>query len=101
MNNRKYQFVFIVAVVLFTACNNSIDPKNDPRFDGNRAMVKLLDSLNQNADPDINYYLSGRRAARMIEKKHNYTNPIDIILWEAKYCFELLNAGNTQESIKT
>jgi len=101
MSNRLILFVSVIAVGFFSACNSNVDPKNDPRFDGNRAMVKLLDSLNQNADPDINYYLSGRRAARMMEKKHNYTNGVDIIKWEAKYCFELLNAGSTEEGIKT
>ena len=101
ISNRLILFVSVIAVGFFSACNSNVDPKNDPRFDGNRAMVKLLDSLNQNADPDINYYLSGRRAARMMEKKHNYTNGVDIIKWEAKYCFELLNAGSTEEGIKT
>ena len=101
ISNRLILFVSVITVGFFSACNSNVDPKNDPRFDGNRAMVKLLDSLNQNADPDINYYLSGRRAARMMEKKHNYTNGVDIIKWEAKYCFELLNAGSTEEGIKT
>jgi hypothetical protein len=64
-------------------------------------MVKTLDSLNSIADPNTNYYLSGRRAAQMLEKSHNYTNPIDIINWETKYCFELLNAGNVDDCIKT
>ncbi|NBX88358.1 MAG: hypothetical protein EBQ97_07580, partial [Bacteroidetes bacterium] len=99
--NRFFIIFLALALLVISACNNTVDPKEDPRFDGNRAMVKLLDSLNQNADPDINYYLSGRRAARMMEKKHNYTNGVDIIRWEAKYCFELLNAGSTEEGIKT
>jgi len=101
MTNRFLIIFSALALLVISACNNTVDPKEDPRFDGNRAMVKLLDSLNQNADPDINYYLSGRRAARMMEKKHNYTNGVDIIKWEAKYCFELLNAGSTEEGIKT
>ena len=99
--NRLFLFTTAATLVVISSCNSSVEPQNDPRFDGNRAMVKLLDSLNQNADPDINYYLSGRRAARMMEKKHNYTNGVDIIKWEAKYCFELLNAGSTEEGIKT
>lgn len=101
ISNRFFLVITILTIIAISACNNAVDPKEDPRFDGNRAMVKLLDSLNQNADPDINYYLSGRRAARMMEKKHNYTNGVDIIKWEAKYCFELLNAGSTEEGIKT
>ncbi len=101
MSNRLFIIFSALAMIVISACNSTVDPKDDPRFDGNRAMVKLLDSLNQNADPDINYYLSGRRAARMMEKKHNYTNGVDIIKWEAKYCFELLNAGSTEEGIKT
>ena len=101
ISNRFFLNITILTIIAISACNNAVDPKEDPRFDGNRAMVKLLDSLNQNADPDINYYLSGRRAARMMEKKHNYTNGVDIIKWEAKYCFELLNAGSTEEGIKT
>jgi hypothetical protein len=99
--NRLFIFTTAATLVVISSCNSSVEPQNDPRFDGNRAMTKLLDSLNQNADPDINYYLSGRRAARMMEKKHNYTNGVDIIKWEAKYCFELLNAGSTEEGIKT
>ena len=99
--NRLFLFTTAATLVVISSCNSSVEPQNDPRFEGNRAMVKLLDSLNQNADPDINYYLSGRRAARMMEKKHNYTNGVDIIKWEAKYCFELLNAGSTEECIKT
>ena len=101
MSNRLFIIFSALAMIVISACNSTVDPTNDPRFDGNRAMVKLLDSLNQNADPDINYYLSGRRAARMMEKKHNYTNGVDIIKWEAKYCFELLNAGSTEEGIKS
>ncbi|MFM6951602.1 MAG: FG-GAP-like repeat-containing protein, partial [Bacteroidota bacterium] len=87
--------------LLFTACQNNQDPNSDPRFNGNRLMVKVLDSLNTIADPNTNYYLSGRRAAQMLEKSHTYTNPEDIINWETKYCFELLNAGNVDECIKT
>ena len=64
-------------------------------------MAKVLDSLNSIADPNTNYFLSGRKAAQMLQESHNYTNPIDIINWETKYCFELLNSGNTDQSIKT
>lgn len=100
MISKITKFLFATVVIL-SACNTDIDPSNDPRFDGNRLMVKMLDSLNSIADPNTNYYLSGRRAAQMMEKSHTYTNSVDIINWETKYCFELLNAGNVDECIKT
>ncbi|MDA1182870.1 MAG: hypothetical protein O3B82_04660, partial [Bacteroidetes bacterium] len=94
-------FNFILILVLFfSACNSPKNPETDSRFDGNRKMAKLLDSLNNSADPDINYFLSGPRAARLKQKGHSYTESDDIIRWETKYCFELLNAGNTEDAIK-
>ncbi|MEN9313035.1 MAG: hypothetical protein RIT42_1141 [Bacteroidota bacterium] len=92
---------FVLTGLLFTACQQTIDPNEDPRFEGNRKMVHVLDSLNSIADPNTNYFLSGRKAAKMLQESHNYTNPVDIINWETKYCFELLNAGSVDESIKT
>jgi hypothetical protein len=94
-------FILVLITIVSISCNQEIDPNNDPRFDGNRLMAKVLDSLNNIADPNTNYYLSGRRAAQMMEKSHSYTNPSDIINWETKYCFELLNAGNVEECIKS
>ncbi|MEY2708114.1 MAG: hypothetical protein RIQ91_744, partial [Bacteroidota bacterium] len=92
---------FVLTGLLFTACQQTIDPNEDPRFEGNRKMVHVLDSLNSIADPNTNYFLSGRKAAKMLQESHSYTNPVDIINWETKYCFELLNAGSVDESIKT
>lgn len=96
-----YRVSIFIFALYFTACQEKLDPNSDPRFNGNRLMAKVLDSLNSIADPNTNYYLSGRRAAQMLEKSHNYTQPEDIINWETKYCFELLNAGNVDECIKT
>ena len=95
------RLLFVISVTFFTSCQTSQDPTEDPRFNGNRKMAKVLDSLNSIADPNTNYFLSGRKAAQMLQESHNYTNPIDIINWETKYCFELLNSGNTDQSIKT
>jgi len=95
-----YRLSIIIFALYFTACQEKLDPNSDPRFNGNRLMEKVLDSLNSIADPNTNDYLSGRRAAQMLEKSHNYTQPEDIINWETKYCFELLNAGNVDECIK-
>jgi len=99
--NTITHFLLVLIVSIFLSCQSTTDPKDDPRFDGNRKMAKILDSLNAIADPNTNYFLSGRKAAQMLQESHNYTNPIDIINWETKYCFELLNAGNVDESIKT
>jgi hypothetical protein len=92
------RLLFVISVTFFTSCQTSQDPTEDPRFDGNRKMAKVLDSLNTIADPNTNYFLSGRKAAQMLQESHNYTNPIDIINWETKYCFELLNSGNIDQS---
>lgn len=92
--------LILILVLFFSACNSPKNPETDSRFDGNRKMAKLLDSLNNSADPDINYFLSGRRAARLQQKGHSFTESDDIIRWETKYCFELLNAGNTEYAIK-
>ncbi len=100
-NPIRFILLFITIAAVHSSCHTAVDPSTDPRFQGNRLMVKMLDSLNSIADPNTNYYLSGRRAAQMLAKSHNYTNPIDIINWETKYCFELLNAGNVDDCIKT
>lgn len=108
----NYPHFIILLFGLLAACKSNNDPTTDPRFDGNRKMAKVLDSLYNVADPKTNYLLSGERAAlcfqqmRVAElprpgKLQNYTNPIDIINWETKYCFELLNAGNVDDCIKT
>ena len=73
----------------------------DPRFEGNRVMVQLLDSLTESADPFKNYYLSGKRAQLMLANTPKFTNSANIIRWEQRYCFELLNAGQVDNCIRT
>ncbi len=40
----------------------------DKRFEGNRKMVDLLDSLNTAANFQTNYYLSGKKSGIFIKK---------------------------------
>jgi len=80
---------------------DSIKWETDPRFAGNRAMVKLLDSIAVVADPFKNYYLSGKRAQLMLANTPKFNNSTNIIRWEQRYCFELLNAGQVDDCIKT
>ena len=99
----------LLATFTFTACSTNSKAENsdsaklhtDPRFAGNVRMAHVLDSLAASADPDINYFLSGKRAANMMANMPKMDNPADIIRWETKYCFELLNAGNADLCIQT
>lgn len=99
----------ISALLFLSACSNTTNSTSndsaklhsDPRFEGNVKMVQVLDSLANAADPDINYFLSGKRAANMMANTPKMDNPVDIVRWETKYCFELLNAGNANQCIQT
>ncbi len=98
-----------LCVLLLNACSTNSNSSNsdsaklysDPRFAGNVRMVRVLDSLAASADPNINYFLSGKRAANMMANMPKMDNPVDIVKWETKYCFELLNAGNAAQCIQT
>lgn len=103
----------LFGVITFSACNKSANSDSasteadsimfatDPRFEGNRQMVHLLDSLAETANPELNYFLSGKRATKIFNNPPHSQNPAEIIMWEWKYCFELLNAGNTSVCIQT
>ena len=104
--------VLVMALVGLAACQSeqkeqsqqqadSLKWETDPRFAGNRAMVKLLDSIAVVADPFKNYYLSGKRAQLMLANTPKFNNSTNIIRWEQRYCFELLNAGQVDDCIKT
>jgi len=110
---RRFFLPFFCIVLSITSCSktsntdsnsteaDSIMFETDPRFEGNRQMAHLLDSLAETADPDLNYFLSGKRASKIFNDPPKSQNPAEIIMWEWKYCFELLNAGNTASCIKT
>ena len=69
-------FIGGVAMVwfLFFSCQEKRTEKSetesqfDKRFEGNRKMVDLLDSLNTAANFQTNYYLSGKRAEFLLKK---------------------------------
>jgi hypothetical protein len=104
-----YLATLCLALFSFSACSNNSSSSNDdsaklnsdPRFKGNVTMVRLLDSLAAVADPDINYFLSGKRASNMMANMPKMENPADVVRWETRYCFELLNAGNAEQCIQT
>lgn len=97
---------FVVLGLLFSACQPKIDVNKasseslDPRFEGNRQMAVLLDSLNSVANFQTNYFLSGKRAEHLLLNKPEFKSGKEAIVWNLKYAFELLNSGNAHGAIK-
>ncbi len=97
--------VFGLAIVLSVACQSGekdssktavLDAK---RFEGNRRMAAVLDSLSVVADFQTNYYLSGKRAQFMLKNKPAFKNAQEQVFWHTRYALECLNAGNASEAI--
>lgn len=100
-----YWGVAVVGVVFFSCQeNNNMNVNNihesELRFEGNRRMVALLDSLNLVANFQTNYFLSGKRAAFLLSNKPHFSSSKEAIVWNLKYAIELLNSGNTYGSIQ-
>ena len=72
----------------------------DLRFEGNRQMALILDSLNTVANFQTNYFLSGKRAEQLLINKPAFKSGKEAIVWNLKYAFELLNSGNAHGAIK-
>lgn len=75
------------------------DGDMDPRFEGNRRMAVVLDSLASVASIHTNYYLSSKRAEFMLLNKPEFKNAKDHITWTTRYALELLNSGNSYEAV--
>ena len=71
----------------------------DLRFEGNRQMALILDSLNTVANFQTNYFLSGKRAEQLLINKPDFKSGKEAIVWNLKYAFELLNSGNAHGAI--
>ena len=71
----------------------------DLRFEGNRQMALILDSLNTVANFQTNYFLSGKRAEQLLINKPAFKSGKEAIVWNLKYAFELLNSGNAHGAI--
>ncbi|MFN5251126.1 MAG: FG-GAP repeat domain-containing protein [Bacteroidota bacterium] len=97
MNVNKPIFTLVLIAILSTSCGKK-SPENDPRFDGNRKMVQLLDSLSKAADPVVNFYLSAERAERMRTHQPAFKSQFEKLMWNKTYYNELLNAGKTEEA---
>ena len=72
----------------------------DLRFEGNRQMALILDSLNTVANFQTNYFLSGKRAEQLLINKPDFKSGKEAIVWNLKYAFELLNSGNAHGAIR-
>jgi len=94
--------IFYALVTLFTlACGSKVDSNKDARFDGNRKMVALLDSLSKAANTAENYYLSEARASTLLSKKPaKFSSKVDKLNWNLAYNNELLCSGKTEEAAK-
>jgi hypothetical protein len=88
----------IAGILIITAHCGKKSPENDPRFDGNRKMVQVLDSLSKAADPVVNFYLSAKRAERMRTHQPAFKSQLEKLMWNKTYYNELLNAGKTEEA---
>lgn len=97
MNANNSFFTLTLIAILSTSCGKK-SPENDPRFDGNRKMVQVLDSLSKAADPVVNFYLSAKRAERMRTHQPAFKSQLEKLMWNKTYYNELLNAGKTEEA---
>ena len=100
-----YWGVAVVGLVFFSCQENkksnvSNFQESDLRFEGNRRMVALLDSLSRVANFQTNYFLSGKRADFLLSNKPHFSSAKEAIVWNLKYAFELLNSGNVLGAIK-
>lgn len=105
MKRGCYWILVSVLSLVFTQCTQSevvktLDEQTqDVRFAGNIRMSKLLDSLSAVASIHTNYYLSGKRAAYMLQQKPQFKNLRESVIWHTKYALELLNSGNAYGAI--
>lgn len=95
----------ILLFITLLSCNSDLSKSNsseicDNRFDGNRRMVQVLDSLTQVASPQTNYFLSGKRAAMMKANPPKFKNQNQQFRWTLEYANQLLNSGAAEESIR-
>ena len=98
-------FSALLILLVVQSCGNEAskttpETKLDPRFDGNRRMVALLDSLIQVASPQTNYFLSGKRAAMMKANPPQFRSQSDRFKWTLEYANQLLNSGDAEGSIR-
>lgn len=97
MTNSTRFFLPAILLVFIAGCGKK-SPETDTRFDGNRKMVALLDSLAKSADPVVNFYLSAKRAERMRTHQPAFKSEIEKLMWNKTYYNELLNAGKTEDA---
>ncbi len=96
---KAWPLAFMAITLL--ACGGKTDTSKDPRFEGNRKMVALLDSLSKTADAQKNYYLSEARAQKLLANKPaQFANKKEKLGWNLQYNNELLSAGKPEEAAK-
>ena len=66
---------------------------------GTLKMIKILDSINRNANPDDFYVMNTQRAASFKKKLATEKDPNKRLNLYFQYSVESLNAGNTDEAI--
>lgn len=66
---------------------------------GTLRMIKILDSINRNANPDDFYVMNTQRAASFKKKLATEKDPNKRLNFYFQYSVESLNAGNTDEAI--
>lgn len=98
-------FSVLLVFLVVQSCGNeasktTLETSLDPRFDGNRRMVAVLDSLIQVASPQTNYFLSGKRATMMKANPPQFRSQSERFKWTVEYANQLLNSGDAQGSIR-
>ena len=66
---------------------------------GTLRMIKILDSINRNANPEDFYVMNTQRAAAFKKKLATEKDPNKRLNYYFQYSVESLNAGNTDEAI--
>jgi FG-GAP-like repeat/ASPIC and UnbV len=70
-----------------------------PQTKGTLRMIKILDSINKNANPEDFYVMNTQRAELFKKKLLTEKDPNKRVNLYYQYCIESLNAGNTEEAI--
>ena len=66
---------------------------------GTLKMVKILDSINTNANPEIFFLMNAARVELFKKKLAVEKDPNKRLEYYFQYCVEVLNAGNTDEAL--
>ncbi|MBK7335594.1 MAG: VCBS repeat-containing protein [Saprospirales bacterium] len=94
-------FAGLLLLLLSPACKNSSEPADQPAAqNGTQEMIRLVNEANKKIDPSkVPYFFNAARAEYYSQLADQATDPLQRISHRMNFGYELLSAGENEQSI--